>query len=96
MDALLNNHSASLSLAPTAWKNFIKKGRNGIKPLMAKKIIAVPKKYEQLQCNEDGNNCIKAILNHYERNPTGFEACAVELIKMMDNNFENFDLTRPW
>ena len=96
LNALLNNHDNSLDLAPIAWKRFVEKGRNGIKPLTSKKIINVPKKYDQLQCSEDGDKCIKTILNHYRDNPTGFEACAVELVKMMDNNFESFDLTRPW
>jgi len=96
LEALLTNHDNSLDLAPNAWKNFIKKGRNGIKPLMAKKITSIPKKFEQLQCSEEGNKCVNAILKHYQNNPTGFEACAVELVRMMDNNFESFDLTRPW
>ena len=97
LDALLNDYSNNLTYAPKAWKDFVKKGRNGIKPLMSKKISTIiPKKYEQLQCSHDGNKCIDQILKHYRSNPTGFEACAVELIKMMDNNFEDFDLTRPW
>ena len=96
LEALLNNHDNSLDLAPNAWKKFIEKGRNGIKPLTSKKIINIPKKYDQLQCSEDGDKCVRAILAHYHDNPTGFEACAVELVKMMDNNFESFDLTRPW
>ena len=96
LEALINNHDDSLELAPKAWKNFVKKGRNGIKALTAKKIVDIPKEYDQVQCSEEGKKCIEAILKHYESNPTGFEACAVELVKMMDNNFEEFDLTRPW
>ncbi len=96
LEALINNHDNSLDLAPIAWRNFVKKGRNGIKALTAKKIVNIPKEYDQVQCSEEGKKCIEAILKHYEDNPTGFEACAVELVKMMDNNFEEFDLTRPW
>ena len=97
LDALLNDHDNSLKYAPKVWRDFVKKGRNGIKPLTSKKISTIiPKKYEQLQCSEDGNKCVDEILKHYHDKPTGFEACAVELIKMMDNHFEKFDLTRPW
>ena len=96
LESLLNDHDNSLKLAPKVWKDFVKKGRNGIKPLTSKKIITIPKKYEQLQCSVDGEKCVGEILNHYKDNPTGFESCAVELVKMMDNNFEKFNLTRPW
>ena len=97
LEALLDDFDNSIKFAPKVWKEFVKKGRNGIKPLTSPKISTViPKKYDQLQCSQEGNKCINAILNHYHNNPTGFEACAVELVKMMDNNFENFDLTRPW
>lgn len=96
LHALLKNHKDSLELAPKAWKNFIEKGRYGIKALKAPRIFKVPNKYEQLQCSEDGRRCLSKIRNFYSANPTGFEACAVKIIKMMDNHFENFLLTRPW
>lgn len=96
LESLINNHDNNLSLAPMVWKKFIKNGRSGIKALKAPKIKTIPSKYDQLQCNEEGKRCIKAILQHYDSNPTGFEACAVNVISMMDNNFKSFNLTRPW
>lgn len=96
LNSLLNNHANNLDYAPLAWKNFIKKGRDGIKPLKSPKIEKIPTKYEQLECAEDGRNCLELIRKHYEENPAGFEACAVRLVSMLDNNFEDFTLTRPW
>lgn len=96
LEALLNDNKNSLKLAPLAWKKFIEKGRNGIKALKAPRIFKLPTKYEQLQCNEDGKKCVNAIRKHYKENPSGFEACAVRIAEMMDNHFENFELTRPW
>ena len=96
LEALLNNHEKSLELAPSVWKNYIANGRNGIKALKAPRIFSVPSKYDQLQSSEDGKVCLDIIRNHYKDNPTGFEACAVRIAEMMDNNFENFNLTRPW
>lgn len=96
LEALLNDHENSLSKAPNVWKEFVARGRNGIKALKAPRIFKVPTKYEQLQCNEDGKKCINTIRNHYKDNPTGFEACAVRLVEMMDSHFESFSLTRPW
>lgn len=96
LEALLHNHDESLNLAPPVWRQFVEKGRNGIKALKAPRIFKVPNKYEQLQCNEDGKLCLTAIREFYSNNPTGFEACAVRIVEMMDNHFENFSLTRPW
>lgn len=96
LEDLLNNHEKSLKTAPQAWKDFVAKGRNGIKALKAPRIFKLPTKYDQLQCNEDGKQCLSAIRDYYKDNPTGFEACAVRLTEMMDNHFENFELTRPW
>lgn len=96
LEALLYNHDKSIELAPKVWRDFIEKGRNGIKALKAPRIFKVPSRYEQLQCSEDGKLCLNAIRNFYLENPTGFEACAVRIVEMMDNHFENFSLTRPW
>lgn len=96
LTSLIDDHENNLAYAPKVWKDFVKNGRNGIKALTSKRIVTIPPKYDQLQCSEDGDKCVQAILKHYENNPTEFESCAVELVKMMDNHFESFDLTRPW
>lgn len=96
IEKLVNDNENSINFAPKVWKEFIEKGRNGIKALKAPRIFSVPSKYEQLQSNEDGKKCLELIREHYKDNPTGFEACAVRIAEMMDNNFENFNLTRPW
>ena len=49
-----------------------------------------------MQCNEVGRNCLNAIREHYKSFNQGFEMCAINIAKMMDNNFQKFDLTRPW
>lgn len=41
LEMLIENHKNSLKFAPKAWKDFIKKGRNGIKALEASKIISI-------------------------------------------------------
>lgn len=96
LNSLLNNHSENLNFAPSVWKDFVQKGRNGIKALKAPRIFTVPKKYEQLQCSSDGKICLTRIREFYENNPTDFEACAVKIVQMMDKNFNKFELTRPW
>lgn len=96
LKSLIFQHDDSLKLAPNAWKHFIKQGRNGIMPLIAKKLAKVPNKYDQLQSDNEGNLCLEAIRSHYNENPYGFEMCAKDLLEKMDNKFQDFSLTRPW
>ena len=96
LNALIYDHDNSLKYAPDVWKRFISQGRNGIKPLVAKKLPTVPDRYAQLQMDNEGATCLNAILTHYANNPFGFEQCAVDLLEKMDTNFKEFELTRPW
>lgn len=96
LEELITDHDNSLKYAPPAWQKFIKKGREGISALTAKRIVKVPNKYEQLQSDEEGKECLKKIHDYYASFPQGFEACATEIMQKMDSNFAYFDLTRPW
>lgn len=93
---LIFNHENSIQYAPSVWKNFISKGRNGISPLIAKKLPKIPTKYDQLQSDNEGNVCLNQIRNYYKDNPYGFEICAKDIVEKMDNKFQDFSLTRPW
>lgn len=94
--SLCEDYQNSLNKAPKVWQKFQQEGRNGIEALKAPRIFKIPSKYEQLQCDEQGKLCIEQIHSHYKDNPTGFEICATKIISMMDHNFENFTVTRPW
>ncbi len=96
-ESLIEDHENNLQYAPNAWKEFIKKGRKGIKALKSPIIPKIPTTKEQLGCNGDkeGRKCVDIIYNHYDGNATGFEACAIKLISMMDSNFCNIELTPP-
>ena len=94
--ALIEDHVNSLNLAPKCWQKFIEQGRSGIKPLRASKITMLRKKDEQLPNKLEEIETIQAIRDYYSENPFGFEKCAVAIIRMMDPNFYDFDLTRPW
>lgn len=64
--------------------------------MKAKRLISIPTQYDQLQSDEEGRACLKAIREHYCENPYGFEYCAKEIIEKMDDHFQDFELTRPW
>lgn len=96
LNALVYDHANSMALAPAAWKDFVSKGRVGIKSLRAPKISTIPTKKEQLPDDEEGKQIVQAICDYYADNPHGFEKCATAIVQMMDPNFVSFDLTRPW
>ena len=96
LDTLINDHDNSLQYAPDVWKRFIKEGRNGISPLIAKKLPKVPDKYTQLQSDNEGMICLNKIRAHYKDNAYGFEKCAKDILEKMDERFQDFTLTRPW
>lgn len=96
IEMLIYDHKNSLQYAPPAWRKFVKEGRNGIVPLKAPRLIKIPSKMDQLQSDIEGLTCLDMIRNHYAESPTGFEACATNIISKMDPNFVDFQLTRPW
>ncbi len=97
LNALVWDHDNSDQFAPEVWKNFTRKGRNGIIALKAPKIDnMIPGKYAQLQTDNEGKECLEAIRSHYQENAQGFEMCAKDIVEKMDERFQNFSLTRPW
>lgn len=96
LNALIYHHDDSLQYAPDAWKKFINQGRNGIVPLIAKKVTQIPTKYDQLQSDVEGLTCLAKIRDYYKNNPYGFENCAKNILEKMDEKFQDFSLTRPW
>lgn len=94
--SLIENHENNLQYAPDVWKEYIEKGRDGIRALKAPRIHRVPSKEDQLKSDKEGEKCIKIIYDYYKDDPYGFEACAIDLLGKMDSNFIDFKLTRPW
>lgn len=96
LEALIYDHENSDQYAPDVWLNFKKKRRNGIIPLQASRLLGIPSKYLQLQSDEEGRRCLEFIREHYKNNSYGFETCAIDIAKKMDNHFIDFNQTRPW
>ena len=99
LHSLRHCHDNSLEDAPAVWREFVKHGRDGIKPLQAPKTKVIPSREEQTACDsEEGRQCIIALHDYFQREKFyyGFEACAASIVAMMDSNFVDFQLTRPW
>lgn len=98
LNSLIYDHETALKEAPQAWRSFMEKGRDGINALRSPRIIQIPKRDEQLQCDAEGELCVNGIHDFFEARGdfTGFEACAADIVMRMDPHFEHFELTRPW
>ena len=96
LNSLVHDHENSLNYAPKCWKDFIQKGKIGIKALKAPKISKIPTKENQLPSDLEGITTLRIIREYYENDPCGFEKCATAIVQMMDSNFYEFELTRPW
>ncbi len=82
--------------APPAWSDYICHGIGGVKPLVSRRISDARTKEQQLPSGSSSQKFLKLIYEHFKENPYKFEPFAASLIKMMDPNFINFDITRPW
>ncbi len=96
LNALIYDHDNSLQYAPESWRRFINKGRNGIIPLIARKLPKIPSRYDQLQTDIEGQICLAKIRDFYSEFPQGFENCAKSILEKTDERFKDFELTRPW
>jgi len=92
---LKKNTVDSYTKTPRAWKQYVKSGIGNITPLAAESVRKYRKKTEQLPNNKDGMKIIGEIYAFF-KDPFKFEKFAVEIVKMLDENFTDFDLTRPW
>lgn len=94
--SLIEDHENNLKYAPDVWKNFIEKGRKGIKALTAEELIEIPSRQKQLDCGDkEREKCLDIIYNRYKEHRTDFEAFALALIPKIDSNFIDIEPTRP-
>ena len=96
LEALVQDNGHSLGYAPSCWKEFVSKGRDGIRALQAPRIQKIPSKQAQLPADAAGEEILSKLVGFYEHDPYSFEPCACKIVQMMDENFAEFDLTRPW
>lgn len=93
---LITDNKNSFSLAPTVWRQFIEHGRRGVRPLLSPRSSEIPTREQQLPNDPGDMKLIQKIRDFYKDDPFGFELCATKIVQIMDNNFEQFEITRPW
>ena len=85
-------------LAPNEWKNYIKRGKNGIDSLRAEIGKGpVDKKLQLPAENSPDARMLQTIVSHYNSGDNGdsygFEVLAASLVTMFDNNFDRLEIT---
>jgi hypothetical protein len=83
--------------APDAWRYWVKTG--AYRPLVAPPTIGHRSPSEQLPATQSQRDILVTIINYFKQHPKkeyAFEACAAELVKLMDAHITECDLTRPW
>jgi hypothetical protein len=80
-------------VSPAAWRRWID-GR-AYTPLVAPATTTIRTTAEQLPTTAEGKAILETIHGWFTHNSHGFEACALELWRMIAPNTGNADLTRP-
>ncbi len=96
LNSLVYEYEKNIEYAPRCWRYFIELGRLGVRALKAPKVTMLRKKSEQIPNTVEEMKLIQFIHDYYINNPYGFEKCAIEIMRLIDKNFVDFDLTRPW
>jgi len=89
-----NGVGARSKHAPKAWLDWLHHRR--YKALAAPHSIEIRRREQQLPSDKDSGAILDLVYNTFKDKPHAFEACAVELARLMMPAIHNVDLTRPW
>ena len=79
---------------PKSWRSWVMTG--SVDALLAPKTLLVRSKAEQLPASNEDRDLIEVIRNRYKEDPTGFEACAGAITRLLLPDVSRLDITRPW
>lgn len=90
----LQNKLRFTSNAPKTWIDWVENGHYN--SLRAERSVEYRTWEEQLPASTEDLAIIQDIYKHFKDDPYAFEKCAVEIVKLMDPNVFECDLTRPY
>lgn len=64
--------------------------------MKAERLRRTPTRFDQMQADNEGLECLKIIRKYYKDYAQGFEACTTNIVQKMDHNFVDCYLTCPW
>ncbi len=80
--------------APRAWLNWL--GSRKYEPLTAPHSLETRTREQQTPINRDSREILEVVYKHFKNDPHRFEACALEIARLMMPDIANAELTRPW
>lgn len=80
--------------APKIWLDWLH--HRHYKPLAAPHSIEIRTRDQQILADKEGAAILQLVYSTFKENPHAFEACAVELARLMMPAIHDVDLTRPW
>jgi hypothetical protein len=93
IDDLLDSDPLSIN-CPYSWRRWVETGE--YHALRAEPTLRYRKRVEQLPSSERNIAIAEAVYEYFKDSPRGFERCAAEIAKLVDDNILSYDLTRPW
>jgi len=90
----LQNKLRFTSNAPKTWIDWVENGHYN--SLRAERSVEYRTREEQLPASTEDLAIIQDIYKHFKDDPYAFEKCAVEIVKLMDPNVFECDLTCPY
>lgn len=85
---------ASSKYAPRPWIEWLASRK--YRPLFAPHSLETRTKEQQMPDNKSGKAILEAVYNRFKKDPYGFEACALEIARLMMPDIRDAELTRPW
>ncbi len=89
-----NGNAADSEHAPHSWLDWLKARR--YRPLAAPHSLETRTREQQIPDNRESKAILEAVYNRFKDDPHGFEACALEIARLMMPNIADAELTRPW
>jgi hypothetical protein len=89
-----NNNFSNLNNAPLPWIKWLKNRK--YQSLTAPHSLETRTKGQQLPDSVEGQATLKTVYDRFKNDPFKFEACALEIARLMMPNIIRSELTRPW
>ncbi len=94
LEDVRNGHPADSPHAPRPWLEWLYHRR--YQPLAAPHSLETRSREHQLPDSREDRAILRAVYDTFKQSPDDFEACALELARLMMPDIRDADLTRPW
>lgn len=94
LEYLIKDEPLNNQYAPKSWIKYVENGLSEGIILKAPKIIEYRNKTNQLPSNDKDKKKLDIIYNFYKHNPYDFEHFAAKLVRLLDNNYSEFEVTQ--